>query len=116
MGRLSRDIEDGMVDQKAKEKFNKEIGLDSADYIVDGMTGDTLNAPIRQKMRKRKKIMKYCFVFALMFLLSLAAGIYISKFMGPGGILPGLGIGAAIGFVVAIVPLIVLLIVNRKNY
>lgn len=95
-----------------KDRVNqlKDNGFETREEYID----TDANTATSSKPFKKQRMVKLCLIFTAMFVLSLIVGITVSAFMGPGSVFVGLGIGAAVGFVLFILPMIVLLITSRR--
>lgn len=67
--------------------------------------------PLSIKIKRSEKLI-LCFV--TMFVISLIVGMLVSYIMGPGKILIGLLIGAAVGMVLFLLPMVVLVLTRRR--
>ena len=95
------------ITDKARKEQLKDIGLETREEYIDG-DADSNNAikEIRLQRIKRK-----CFLFVTMLVLSMILGTIVSGFYGWGS-LTGLGIGAVVGTILFILPMIVYVLTN----
>lgn len=98
------------INDKLRKEQLKDIGLSTREDYIDAdaqVMADTM-----RKIKRQKK-MRLCILFAAMFILSLFTGVLVADFWG-WDILVGLGIAAAIGAVLFVLPMIVYLLTSRR--
>ncbi len=98
---------------KEKERIAQlnDLGLETREeYIENGLiNSDEVKECSKDALTKRSK-KNICLILVAIFIISIVVGILVSKFMGPGSVIMGLLIGAAVGAFVALLPIIVYLI------
>ncbi len=95
------------ITDKARKDQLKDIGLEAREEYID-CDAESANA---MKETRMQRIKRTCFLFVAMLVLSMLTGMLISYFYGWGALV-GFGIGAAAGFILFILPMIVYLLTN----
>lgn len=96
------------TDERARKQELKDIGIDTREDYAE-IENHSTNAP---KVIKMQRITRMCSLFFVMFILAMIIGMIVSTFWG-GNMWLGLGIGAAIGAVLFVLPMVVYLLTIR---
>lgn len=99
------------ITEKGRKDQLKDIGLETREEYVDA-ENELSNA---KKEILMQRIKRFCFLFVAMFVLSIVVGLLVANFWDWGALV-GLGIGAGIGFVLFLLPMIIFIItsLNKK--
>lgn len=95
------------ITEKGRKDQLKDIGLETREEYIDA-ENESSNAT---KGIIKQRIKRFCFLFVAMFVLSMVVGMIVADFWD-WGTLVGLGVGAGIGFVLFILPMIIFIITN----
>jgi len=96
------------IDERARKQELTDIGIATREEYAD-IESHSPNGP---KIIKMQRITRTCAILFVMFILSMICGVIISAFWG-GGLWLGLGIGAAVGIVLFLLPAFVYLLILR---